>query len=245
MRPGLRLRRLMHRIHAWLGLLLGLQILAWLLGGLVMSAIPIEMVRGSAWVTRDSGEIGDRMAEFRIAPGAIAAGHGGVATVTASLRLDRPVYELRDAERLLQVFDAATGEEIAPLDADAAAALARAAHRDRPAVREVRELREPEGEVRGAQLPLWQVTLEDRWHTRVYVEPLSARIVAVRNRLWRIYDFFWMLHIMDYDTRTDFNNTLLRGFSGGSLFLGLTGLWLLFYSFGRRRPAVPTERASR
>ncbi len=32
--------------HKWVGLFLALQILLWILGGLVMSAIPLEMVHG-------------------------------------------------------------------------------------------------------------------------------------------------------------------------------------------------------
>ena len=34
------------RLHKWLALLIGLQVFLWLLGGLVMSALPIERVRG-------------------------------------------------------------------------------------------------------------------------------------------------------------------------------------------------------
>jgi hypothetical protein len=34
------------KLHKWLGYILVLQILAWLLGGLVMSAIPLEKVHG-------------------------------------------------------------------------------------------------------------------------------------------------------------------------------------------------------
>ena len=40
------------KLHKWLGYLLGIQILAWLLGGLVMSAIPLEKVHGKHLATR-------------------------------------------------------------------------------------------------------------------------------------------------------------------------------------------------
>ena len=99
-----------------------------------------------------------------------------------------------------------------------------------------------EGEIRGATLPLWRVDLDDRWQSSVYVDPVTGRIVAARNTLWRIYDFFWMLHIMDYDTRDDFNNNLLRSASGVGWFIGLSGLWMLFYSF-RRRDFVLLDKA--
>src|SRR5438128_604927 len=34
------------QLHKWVGLVVGLQVLFWVLGGLVMSAIPIERVHG-------------------------------------------------------------------------------------------------------------------------------------------------------------------------------------------------------
>ena len=40
---------------------------------------------------------------------------------------------------------------------------------------------------------------------------------------------------MDYDTRSDINNNVLRIFSVFGTLLGLSGVWLLFYSFNRRK----------
>ena len=44
-----------------------------------------------------------------------------------------------------------------------------------------------------------------------------------------------MLHIMDYDERSDAHNLLLKiaQFTGAAF--AITGLWLLFYSFRKRR----------
>jgi phage shock protein PspC (stress-responsive transcriptional regulator) len=43
---------------------------------------------------------------------------------------------------------------------------------------------------------------------------------------------------MDYDSREDMNNTVLRLFSVLGVVLGLAGIWLLFYSFTRNRKKV-------
>src|SRR3546814_3171030 len=55
--------------------------------------------------------------------------------------------------------------------------------------------------------------------TRVYIAQNSGRIVAVRNGTWRLYDFFWGLHIMDWKNHEDFNTPWLIGFAGGGLAL--------------------------
>jgi uncharacterized iron-regulated membrane protein len=68
---------------------------------------------------------------------------------------------------------------------------------------------------------------------RVYIDAVTGEVVARRNDLWRFYDFFWMLHIMDYGAREDFNNNLLRSSAALGWFFALSGIWLLFYSFRR------------
>jgi hypothetical protein len=228
-------RQLLRSIHKWLGLVLALQVLAWLTGGVVMSLIPIEMVRGSAWVTQPEEPAGPRLAEFRRAPAEVLSSSGGATGVGVMLRLGEPVYVLREGTHALRVVHAASGAAVPALDEQAALRLASSLHTERPAAVDAELLNETGGESRGLHAPVWRVRLADRWRSHVYLDPVTARLLAVRNDLWRVYDFFWMLHIMDFENRDDFNNGLLRGSSIASWFLGLSGAWLLFYSFGRRR----------
>jgi hypothetical protein len=44
-----------------------------------------------------------------------------------------------------------------------------------------------------------------------------------------------MLHIMDYDERTDVNNPLLRVATWSAFAMALSGAWLLIWSFQRRK----------
>jgi hypothetical protein len=86
---------------------------------------------------------------------------------------------------------------------------------------------------------VWQVRFYDTWSTTLYFSPTSAELVSIRSDIWRLFDFVWMLHIMDYDEREDFNNPLLITFSISALLFTMTGFLLLFRSFVRiKRPAV-------
>jgi hypothetical protein len=67
------------------------------------------------------------------------------------------------------------------------------------------------------------------------LSPATGELVSRRHELWRIFDFVWMLHIMDYETRDNVNNWLLRPFTWGALLMALSGVWLLLYSFPWRR----------
>ena len=56
---------------------------------------------------------------------------------------------------------------------------------------------------------MWRVDFDDSRHTTIYVSPQTGKVVGRRNTIWRVYDFFWMLHIMDYSARDNFNNPLV------------------------------------
>jgi hypothetical protein len=57
---------------------------------------------------------------------------------------------------------------------------------------------------------------------------LSGEIVAIRSSSWRIWDFLWGLHIMDYIDRDNINNILIKIFSILALISSLSGVILFF-----------------
>jgi hypothetical protein len=56
---------------------------------------------------------------------------------------------------------------------------------------------------------------------------------VMRGDTWRTWDFFWMLHNMDYVNRKSFNHPLIIFVAFGTLWLSGTGFYLLFKSFSR------------
>jgi uncharacterized iron-regulated membrane protein len=96
---------------------------------------------------------------------------------------------------------------------------------------------EPRSEIRGQDLPLWRAEFDDGRRTTVYVSPASGQVVARRNNIWRVYDFFWMLHIMDYGGRDNFNHPLLITAAVVAWLLATSGLWLVAIWLTRRRRA--------
>ena len=76
----------------------------------------------------------------------------------------------------------------------------------------------------------------------VYVSEATGRVLERRNDAWRLFDFLWMLHTMDYWGRDDFNHPLIIAVTFGVLWLTATGIYLLFVSFRRSdfgwRPAA-------
>ncbi|MCH7513358.1 MAG: hypothetical protein IH947_05360 [Bacteroidetes bacterium] len=62
-------------------------------------------------------------------------------------------------------------------------------------------------------LPVWAVSYDHPDNATICVSAESRSFEAIRHRRWRIFDFLWMLHTMDYNSRDDFGIMLLKGFS--------------------------------
>src|SRR3546814_9083567 len=91
----------------------------------------------------------------------------------------------------------------------------------------VRLLTKAPQEMQSRKPPYWQVEFEGWNRPTLYLSPKNGELISRRHALWRVFDFAWMLHIMDYDERTDVNNPLMRVETWTAFAMALTGAWLL------------------
>ena len=227
-------------VHRWLGLIVGLQLLAWSAGGFVFSILDIENVRGNLdrrqrvdprldldRVRLSPGQAVDRVARHGIVQSALS-------TVTLKQRGERIAYELfgNGAVPLASV-DATTGEVRHQISESEASDIALADFANEATVASVTLLEgEPPLEFRGGRMPVYQVILDHPKHPHLYICPVTGEVLKRRNKPWRIFDFFWMLHIMDYGERDNFNHWLLTGMSLLAIATSASGLALWWF----RRP---------
>ena len=83
-------------------------------------------------------------------------------------------------------------------------------------------------EYRGRNLPLYKViakNIEDTY-INVYQNPYSGEILSIRSQSWRIWDFMWGIHIMDWVERDNINNIFLKFFSSLALITSISGIFL-------------------
>jgi len=139
--------------------------------------------------------------------------------------LGRPVALVSQRDGAARLYNLADGRRLSPLPAALAAEIAEADHAgDARAVR-VARVTEESTEYRGA-LPAWRVDFDDGAERSLYVAEQTGTVTARRSKLWRVYDFLWSLHIMDFRNHEDFNTPLLVIATALSLVVIVTGIVL-------------------
>ncbi|MFC5510333.1 2Fe-2S iron-sulfur cluster-binding protein [Massilia jejuensis] len=220
----------LRRLHKWAGVLLAIQFTLWMASGVAMSLLDANEVQGRAF--RVKPPVPPAWPATVLGPDAVVAAAGeSVMAISSGWLLERPVYRLQNGKRSWLV-DAASGADLA-IDARLAQDIARASYAG-PGKAGPARLQAPTLETRSHKEQVWRVDFDDSEATSVYVSARSGNVLEHRNSTWRVFDFFWMLHIMDYGERADFNNPLLVSSAVGGLWMALTGVWLLFASV---RPA--------
>ena len=219
------------RAHKWIGLVVGVQALLWMISGVYMTVVSLDIIHGDHLAHMQEAPL-DKNAQ-RIDPAELAGRFPGISSYRLKRLHGKEVFEIRQGDKSL-LLDAATGVRISPLDKAAVRALAISIYQGDAGVRSVEWIIRAPQEVATRPVPMWAVHFADRGDTTLYFSPDTGALLARRHSLWRWFDFLWMFHIMDYQERSDVNNNLLRVSAAIGLCLALGGVWLLFYSFRRR-----------
>ena len=217
---------LWRKIHKWVGLILGLQFVLWTVSGAVMALLDMEKVGGHS--SAAPVEVSTPWPAALVAP----ASFGSAEQLTLRRILDRPIYELT-RNGTLQLLDAETGRPVVIDEGMARDIAAQAFHHDAE-VRSVERLEKANLEARDHDGPMWRVNFADEENSSSYVSATTGRPLVNRGDTWRTWDFVWMLHNMDYVNRSSFNHPLIIFVAFGTLWMSLTGFYLLFKSFRRR-----------
>ena len=226
------------KIHKWLALLMAIQILFWFVSGLFFALFPIEQVRSE-----------HMKAEAPAAPlpfdtaadGLLRLGSAGVTGEKIEIRmlLGHAVALIQPHGGRPALYDLATGQRVSPLSMNAATRIAEADHAGSAHAARVERVLENSPEYRFA-LPAWRIDFDDGANRSLYVAADTGAVTARRSTLWRVYDFLWGLHLMDWRGHENFNSPLLVIATALSLVVVVTGIIMLpsrlgFTAWRRRR----------
>lgn len=241
----MRLLRSSVRVHKWVALIVGVQMMFWVAGGVFMTTFPIDQVRGR----NHAAELAPAALDFgTLLPVGTAATRARITGATKAELIGAargPVWRFSVRDRSV-VVDATTGAVLQPLSREVAIAHAAKLYsgEGRPKAAELLAKAPAETGKIGA---LWRVTFDDNIGSTLYLDPLTGEVVSRRSTLWRMYDFMFRLHIMNFGDGENFHHPLIRIASGVAFTLVLSGVVLLGLRLARDlrkpRPSSRTQAA--
>jgi uncharacterized iron-regulated membrane protein len=225
------------RTHRYMGVLLGIQFFMWTIGGLYFSWSNMDEIHGDFQKKAPPQYRADLAF---VSPSVVVKNMDiavdSILNIALIDVLGKPTYRLEylhgGHHKMYQLADAQTGALRDPLSIEEATALAKQQYNGEPKVKSVELLKDVNGhhEYRENPLPAVAVTFEQPMSTTVYVATEMGIVTKYRNDKWRIFDFLWMLHTMDYQSRDNIGNWLLRAFSIFGLLTIASGFTLFFIS---------------
>ncbi|MBL6590312.1 MAG: hypothetical protein ISP60_01060 [Flavobacteriaceae bacterium] len=211
------------KAHRYLGLFLGIQFLFWTISGLYFSWTDLNEIHGDHFKKEKeqisfTNLININDLEFK----------NPIKTFELREIADLPYYFINDSI----LFNAYNGNLKDSISLEEAIKISNKNILDKYKISSVDKIYEVGNhhEYRGKPLPAFVISYEGAEKLKSYVSIIDGKFQTVRHRDWRWFDFLWMTHTMDYETRDDFNNKLIRAFSLLGLITVMSGFLLWFIS---------------
>ena len=233
------------KAHRWMGVILGIQFLFWTISGLYFSWSNMDEVHGDhhkAHIHPLTSNMNLASPQQSIEKIKAKDSINYVFDIHLIQILGKPVYQIvyskeHDRGKKTQLVNAETGDLLSPLTEKEAVAIAKINFSDTAKVTKIEYLTATNAhhEYREQPLPAYAVSFENPSNTTVYVASELGTVQKFRNTKWRIFDSLWMLHTMDYQSRDNISNWLLRIFSIFGLLTVVSGFVLFWVSRRKKK----------
>jgi hypothetical protein len=211
------------KAHRYLGLFLGIQFLFWTISGLYFSWTNIDEIRGEDLINKNV-----ELTDFSELISPSKLNESNINSIELRDISGVPYYWINNAN----LYNAYTGNLKSSITKNEAIDIAKQNLVKGLEIKSINYIStvDKHHEYRNKLLPAYVISFKDKKKIKAYVSSLDGKFQTVRHRNWRWFDFLWMTHTMDYESRDNFNNTLLRVFSLLGLITVLSGFTLWFTS---------------
>ncbi|MGJ8563713.1 MAG: PepSY domain-containing protein [Alphaproteobacteria bacterium] len=217
--------RRIRQFHLWFGLAVGAQIGLWLISGLFMTWFPIDTVRGKHLKAAADLHLITDVSNLMPPRGMLEAMDVPPQTITLKMLENRPVWLLENGGTKA-LFDGKSESVISPLSREFAVQTATSRYAGAGTI-DTAELLVKTPREYGRSGPVWRVNFQAPQAASFYVDATTGEVTAVRTKLWRVYDFMWGLHIMDWSSRENFNSWWIKMTASLTVLFFLSGVGLL------------------
>ncbi|WP_339900345.1 2Fe-2S iron-sulfur cluster-binding protein [Paraglaciecola polaris] len=241
--------QLIKLIHKWASVLVGIQLLIWLLSGFYFNIMDVNKIHGDQYqnkipsVARSLAAYQPKLKDPQAILENIRANSGSVPLPTQSIKFislqEKPYYLLTHHKGLRRHFvsdytlvDAYTGQP-KMIDAELATYIANRSYNGPGELLSATKLTPPIDDMVREKNQVWQINFGDNVNTSVYVDARTGELISHSDDDKRLADFFFMLHFMDYNGVGGFNSWHIILFAFITLWLCLSGfIWTIQLAFG-------------
>ncbi|MFQ3208581.1 MAG: hypothetical protein ACI9U5_000459 [Colwellia sp.] len=215
------------KYHKWLMLCVGLQLLTWSITGTYMVLMDIDYIHGDTLVAKKQKILSPEQVEYSFKELLVA--YPQATKIELGLMLKQAVYRFNiDKKKVL--ISALDGQQLSPISQQLAVSIAIENYHDNSVnIEKVLLLTgDSPSELNHRHLPVWRVDFDDFSSPSFYISANSGQLVTKRHTYWRIFDWMFVFHVMDYiDGEAD--NKLLLLFTVLAFIGSIFGLVLTYY----------------
>ncbi|MEQ1782387.1 MAG: hypothetical protein ABMA14_13565 [Hyphomonadaceae bacterium] len=227
-----RLARRIAQIHKWLGLIVFAQLMVWTATGLFFAAVHLTAVRADYLVhpADHVTPVDLRQVKISSSDALKSVAEDAPFDVTLKMMADLPVYVVR-GEIGTFLVSAETGDQVI-VDEPLARKIAASRWVNADPILSVAHLdaAPQESSVKGE---VWATHFKGEGNPTLYISAVDGRTSNPRVDLWRLYDFLYGLHLMDYVDHENYNTPWMVALAVLALSSVLFGVALLVHRFTR------------
>jgi uncharacterized iron-regulated membrane protein len=222
-------------LHKWLMLFLGLQFVIWSVTGTYMVFMHIDYIHGDSLISNPQTKINPDKMQYSLAK--LLQTYPEAEQISVGKLMQQDVYRFSiptiNATIITTqqvMLNAQTGERLSPLNQTAAIALAQYYYLGNEPISEVSLLTDnPPFELSARHLPAWRINFDHFSAPSLYISADSGLLVGKRHAFWRLFDWVFRFHVMDYGDAEEIDNQLLFWIALFSTLATVSGLILVYF----------------
>jgi hypothetical protein len=189
-------------------LFIGLQLVVWSVSGAYMVVMDIHYIHGDSLVVEKTQRIMPKKVNFSFKQ--LLRKYPQANQIELGLMLDKAVYRF-SIENKKMLISAENGKPLSPINEGLAIEIAKQNYVDKEVVIANTQLitENPPTEVSARHLPVWRIDFDDFASPSFYISANSATLVTKRHSFWRVFDWMFVFHVMDYSDGEPDNKLLL------------------------------------
>jgi uncharacterized iron-regulated membrane protein len=239
MAQSMGLLKISRKLHKWLMLFVGVQFVIWSITGAYMVFFDIDYIHGDSLVINHQTKIDPNTIHYSLK--SLLNDYPQAKQISVGTFINQNVYRFSVIGKKLMI-NATSGQLLSPIDKQTGQATARHYYSGAGQISETELLVDnPPFELSPRALPAWRINFDDFGAPSIYISAQTGQLVGKRHEFWRLFDWMFRFHIMDYGAAEEVDNMLLFWITLAGILACIFGLVLVYFRIFKRNGETLTR----